>query len=81
MNTTVPDSITEIDKLKAYLEPGDEIEEAGCNSAGYYLKCSNGKLVMACINGDFPVEPVDAPKIAVGYQSVLAIGRWFSVSG
>jgi len=71
-----PDSITEIDKLKAYLESGDEIEEAGCNSAGYYLKCSNGKLVMACLGLIYPVHPVSVPTTAVRYQAEITVGRW-----
>jgi len=72
----MPDSITEIDKLKAYLEPGDEIIEAGANSAGYYLKCSNGKLIMACINGAYPVQPVDVVRILDPKQTVTIGTRW-----
>lgn len=64
-----------IKKLKSMLEPDDVILEEGSNNLGSFIKCTNGKLLMTCINGGFPIQPVRIPKI-IEPESKVIIERW-----
>jgi len=48
--------------LYKYLQPGDEVIEAGVNKCGEYLKCLNGNVYMLCYNDGIPIQLATAPE-------------------
>jgi len=51
------------------------IIQEGSNKLGSFIKCSNGKLLMICINGGFPVQPVNVPEILEPNTNIIT-ERW-----
>ena len=61
--------------ITKYMSPDDVIIETGTNTLGEYVKCSNGKLVIACDNGQHLRDAINEAGL-IGYPIVM-IGRWF----
>ena len=61
-------------ELASYLNQQDVIIETGLNTLGEYVKCSNGKLVIACDNGHHLRDAINEAGF-IGYPIVI-IGQW-----